>query len=173
MSTTTFMVLATLSLAVLTVHAFSRRRHRLPFPPGPPPLPVIGNAHQMTLERPWIAFTCWAAEYGEYIGRFIIFKPFLMVGTGEIVHLSVLGQHIIILNSPEAVGDLLNRRSAIYSDRPSLPMAGELYVQSPSCGSPPHSSKGLVMSTPYHFTLTTPNIAKVESSCWRHFHLRR
>jgi hypothetical protein len=39
---------------------------------------------------------------------------------------SLLGQPIIIINSAAAAYDLLDKRSGIYSDRPSLMMGGEL-----------------------------------------------
>lgn len=42
------------------------------------------------------------------------------------MHLSALGTSIIVLSSPRAVADLLDKKSSIYSDRPRLPMAGEL-----------------------------------------------
>ncbi|KAJ7909964.1 cytochrome P450 [Mycena leptocephala] len=79
-----------------------------PLPPGPPGLPIIGNALQLPLERQWVTFTDWAKTYG------------------EIVHVSAFGQSVIILNSPAAVSDLLERRSAIYSDRPYLTFVGDL-----------------------------------------------
>ena len=40
--------------------------------------------------------------------------------------LTLLGQRWVILNSLEAAVDLLDKKSAIYSDRPTMPMAGEL-----------------------------------------------
>lgn len=40
----------------------------------------------------------------------------------------MLGWDIIFLNSAEAADELLERRGAIYSDRPILQMSGELYV---------------------------------------------
>lgn len=42
--------------------------------------------------------------------------------TGDVVHLKPLGQHIIILGSAQAAFDLLDKRSAIYSDRPRSPI---------------------------------------------------
>lgn len=44
----------------------------------------------------------------------------------DIIHLGALGNSIIILNSFKAVNDLLEKRSAIYSSRPSTVMLGEL-----------------------------------------------
>jgi hypothetical protein len=48
----------------------------------------------------------------------------------DIVYLEILGQKIIVLNSAEAASDLLDKRSALYSDRPSIPMVSDplLYV---------------------------------------------
>lgn len=44
------------------------------------------------------------------------------------MHLSVVGNPIIILSSREAIIDLLEKKSIMYSDRPVVPMAGQLYV---------------------------------------------
>ena len=45
---------------------------------------------------------------------------------GELLYLNVLGQQMIILNSSKAAFDLLDKRSATYSDRPVVPMCGEM-----------------------------------------------
>ena len=42
------------------------------------------------------------------------------------IYLNILGQGIIILHSPEAILDLMERRSSIYSDRPKAPMVVDL-----------------------------------------------
>lgn len=50
---------------------FHRRRKdkgsRLPFPPGPPRLPVIGNIHQMSLTHLWEKAAEWGKTYGKYL----------------------------------------------------------------------------------------------------------
>lgn len=46
--------------------------------------------------------------------------------TGDIIYAEVFGRRICILNSYKAAKDLLEKRSTYYSDRPRLPMAGEL-----------------------------------------------
>lgn len=33
-------------------------------PPGPRPLPLIGNAHQVPRRSPWLTYAAWAKEYG-------------------------------------------------------------------------------------------------------------
>ncbi len=46
---------------------------------------------------------------------------------GDLVHLSVFGKSTISIGSYEVACDLLDKRSANYSDRPKL-VIGELYV---------------------------------------------
>jgi hypothetical protein len=48
------------------------------------------------------------------------------MGLGDICSVTVLGQPLIILNSAKMSIDMLDKKSAIYSDRPVLQMAGEL-----------------------------------------------
>lgn len=47
--------------------------------------------------------------------------------TGDVMHISALGQSIVVLGSEKAAIDLLDKRSASYSDRPNFPMH-DLYV---------------------------------------------
>ena len=47
---------------------------------------------------------------------------------GDVVHLEIFGKDMIILNTFEAAQDLMERRSAIYSDRPRFVMLAELSV---------------------------------------------
>lgn len=50
----------------------------------------------------------------------------MLSSTGDVTSVSLLGQRVVILNSLEATFDLLDKKSAVYSDRPVTPMAGEL-----------------------------------------------
>ncbi|KAH9934389.1 cytochrome P450 [Fomitopsis serialis] len=45
---------------------------------------------------------------------------------GGIVHISALGQNIVILNEPQYAIDMLDRKGVLYSDRPTLVMGGQL-----------------------------------------------
>ncbi|RPD54263.1 CyP450 monooxygenase [Lentinus tigrinus ALCF2SS1-6] len=97
-----------LSLCVLFVVGLEYRRRaarKLPLPPGPPPLPLVGNI----LDVPK---SICAEEYNV-----------LSMKYGDIVHLNVLGQHMIILGSFEAASELLDKRSANYSGKPASAMA--------------------------------------------------
>ncbi|KAG5635545.1 hypothetical protein H0H81_010909 [Sphagnurus paluster] len=49
-----------------------------------------------------------------------------MLTGSDIVQLNVAGTSIIVLDSEEAISELLEERSAIYSSRPRMPMINEL-----------------------------------------------
>jgi hypothetical protein len=69
------------------------------YPPGPPTLPILGNLHLMPSEKPHLQFQKWAEEYGPVYS--------LMLGT----------KVMVVLNSDQAIKDLLDKRSGIYSSR--------------------------------------------------------
>ena len=82
-------------------------RPKLPFPPGPKPLPLLGNVLDLPTSREYETYTRWGKEFG------------------DVVHVNALGQHIIVLSSVQAAKELLERRSSIYSGRPCVPMLHE------------------------------------------------
>ncbi|KAG2037858.1 cytochrome P450 [Suillus americanus] len=84
------------------------RKSPAPYPPGPPGWPLIGNVLDMPRIKPWLTFTEWGQKYG------------------DITHIEVLGRHIIVLNSVKTAMEMMDSKSTLYSDRPVLPMAGEL-----------------------------------------------
>ena len=45
---------------------------------------------------------------------------------GDVAYINILGKEMILLNSSKAAVDLLDKRSADYSDRPILMMCGEI-----------------------------------------------
>ncbi|KAJ7242999.1 cytochrome P450, partial [Mycena rebaudengoi] len=99
------------SFAAFALLYFNRRRSsHLPLPPGPRKLPLVGNLFGLPTKFEWETYAKWSKELGS-----------------DIIHLSVAGKSIIILSSVDAVFDLLDQRSAIYSDRQVAPvMTNEL-----------------------------------------------
>ncbi|KAG2148122.1 cytochrome P450 [Suillus clintonianus] len=91
----------------LLMRVFSKK-NPAPYPPGPAGLPLIGNVLDMPQIKPWLIFTEWGKKYG------------------DISHVEVLGQHIMVVNSVKTAMDMLEKKSTVYSGRPVLPMAGEL-----------------------------------------------
>lgn len=59
------------------------------------------------------------------------------LGAGDVMYLSMFGSPFVVLSSRAAIGALLDRRGALYSDRPRIPMVGDLYDPPPSSSPKP------------------------------------
>ncbi|KAK6222947.1 hypothetical protein LQW54_000759 [Pestalotiopsis sp. IQ-011] len=71
-------------------------------PPGPPTIPILGNIHQIPKKYQHLQFEKWAREYGP-------------------IYSVILGTKVmIVLSSDQAIKDLLDKRSNIYSSRPEM-----------------------------------------------------
>ncbi|KAL4261411.1 cytochrome P450 family protein [Pleurotus pulmonarius] len=99
-SITTFPLLAFVFL--LSAYLKRRTTKRPPLPPGPPADPLIGHLRIMPSEQEELVFHEWAKTYG------------------DVMYFRVLGRDIIVLDSIQAATELLEKRSALYSDRPSF-----------------------------------------------------
>ncbi|OAF99946.1 cytochrome P450 [Paraphaeosphaeria sporulosa] len=101
--------LVALSLLLLTKIWSNIQWHRkYKLPPGPRGIPFFGNMFQMPPyhQGPWAQQM--AQKYGEMFTLHIANTPW------------------VFLNTPRAVSDLLEKRSAIYSSRPRFPYASTL-----------------------------------------------
>lgn len=87
-------------------HVFKRRS--APLPPGPRPLPFVGNALQMPRHNIAQSLASLSEEYG------------------DVIYMHVFGIEFIILNCAEAVLELLDHRGALYSERPHSVMAMDM-----------------------------------------------
>ncbi|KAJ3546791.1 hypothetical protein NMY22_g1911 [Coprinellus aureogranulatus] len=93
---------------------YARYQHRKrskghPSPPGPSGWPVIGNALDIPLESMGPVYASWARKFGS-----------------DIVSASALGMTMVVIDSYDTAIELLEKRAAKYSCRPSSVMACEL-----------------------------------------------
>lgn len=81
----------------------------LRLPPGPTPLPFLGNKFIIPKASPWVQFENWSRTYGPIFTLWIGRRP------------------TIIISDPEIAADLLEKRSTKFSSRPRFVVMGELY----------------------------------------------
>ncbi|KAI0768442.1 cytochrome P450 [Irpex lacteus] len=101
---TTVTIVSCIVFCALAARLVTRKRSNLPLPPGPPADPLLG--HLRIIPDPETraeTFHEWSKQYG------------------DVLSLKLPGKTLIILNSEKAALDLLERRGAIYSDRPRFP----------------------------------------------------
>ena len=113
---------------LLVVFRDRKRRGGLPYPPGPPSRPIIGNLLDIPTDAPWNVYANMSKKYGR---RYILgnthlpqLKPAFQ---GDVVYLHVFNQTIVVLSSLSAIKDLFEKRAESYSDRPTLPIL-EMYI---------------------------------------------
>src|ERR1700761_9309408 len=78
-------------------------------PPGPTPLPFVGNKFDIPKSQPWIQFQEWSKKYGPIFTLWIGRRPTL------------------IISDPQIAVDLMEKRSNKYSSRPRMVVLGEVY----------------------------------------------
>ncbi|KAJ7880535.1 cytochrome P450 [Mycena olivaceomarginata] len=100
-------ILILISACVVSLY-YARPKKNARLPPGPRGIPFLGNILQVPTKQHWLRF----AEMGEV--------------WGDICSLTVLGQTMVIVNSHKVAQDLLDARRSNFSDRPIIPVGGEL-----------------------------------------------
>jgi len=149
-----------LAVCVLRLLFRNQRKTKLPLPPGPTRLPIIGNALDIPLVSMTQTYLGWTKKFGmqymQYKWTLVPYSLKLTCSSGsDIIYLEALGKKMIILNSYDVATELLDRRSHIYSsrgvsilltfvaniypriNRPHLTFLGELYAfQFSSCCTP-------------------------------------
>ncbi|KAF8298243.1 cytochrome P450 [Clavulina sp. PMI_390] len=101
-------LLGCLFIGIAFVLQIYRQKPLKPTPPGPPGEPILGNARQIPEFFPWYYFTDLAKSYG------------------DVIYLTAMGQGILVINSSQAMSEILTKNSSIFSGRPHLPMLGDL-----------------------------------------------
>lgn len=109
----TYLVGLTLIVAILTIWVlleyikvlWLRRR----MPPGPFPLPLVGNFFDIPYVKPWHKFEEWSNQYD---------NPLITLWNGH--------RPIIVCNDCWTISDLLEKRANIYSSRPRMIVMGDI-----------------------------------------------
>jgi len=98
-----------IGLLVLLVDYALLLHKRFKMPPGPFPLPIVGNVMQFPKEKPWYKFEEWSKKYD---------NPVITVWVGR--------NPIVVLNDAWTASDLMDKRANIYSSRPVFQVPGRL-----------------------------------------------
>ncbi|GJE96580.1 cytochrome P450 [Phanerochaete sordida] len=104
-------VLAVLFLVSVAIAAYGVKQGRKAgkLPPGPSGLPIAGMAFENAKGYQWLNYEKWGKQYGS-----------------DILHVHMFGKPMIVLNSMQAVNDLFEKRSNLYSDREQQTMFHKL-----------------------------------------------
>ncbi|CAL1697455.1 unnamed protein product [Somion occarium] len=106
-SISVIILLATIGFALYKAYRGVASR-TLPYPPGPPRLPILGSVHLLPQEYQEKTFAEWGKTFGD-----LVFAKLFRTPT-------------IIINSFETARDLMEKRSRNYSSRPRFILMTEL-----------------------------------------------
>ncbi|KAG6376689.1 cytochrome P450 [Boletus reticuloceps] len=110
---------------VVTIYIVGSRRLRTQYslPPGPKPLPLIGNLLDIPLKNEATTYNAWAKKYG------------------DLVYATVMGHRLLFVNSSHIANELFEKRFSNYSDRNKLPMINDLMGWDWSFGHMPYGER--------------------------------
>ncbi|PFH48550.1 hypothetical protein AMATHDRAFT_81734 [Amanita thiersii Skay4041] len=94
-----------LALVTFSKYSVFRGKTDVPYPPGPKPRFFWGNALDIPTVKPWVKYSEWSRQFNS-----------------DILHMTALGTHIIVLQNRGDAIALLEKRSSQYSNRPFVPI---------------------------------------------------
>ncbi|KAA8626752.1 CypX Cytochrome P450 [Pyrenophora tritici-repentis] len=108
----------------------------LRMPPGPMPLPFLGNKLHLPKSKPWIKFQEWSKTYGPIFTIWIGRKP------------------TVVISDPNVAAELMEKRSAKYSSRPPMIAMGEILWDNASILVQPYGKEWSVRRKLLHQAVT-------------------
>lgn len=112
-------ILLTFVLSVVVLVVFvaisTRGKHRTP--PGPRPLPLVGNLFDVPQKHHWVTYANWGRAYGKILNYCFVGCAHGKRAGSELVQFWVFGSPVMVVNSAKAASVLFDKRSSIYSDR--------------------------------------------------------
>ncbi|KAF9497559.1 cytochrome P450 [Pleurotus eryngii] len=129
-------------VGLFCIYKIATRKSLGPLPPGPKGLPLLGNVLDMPKEKEWLTFAKWGEMWG------------------DLVTIKIFGQPFIILNNINVAAELLDERSAINSDRPVVPMGGELVGWKNTLVLIPYGARFRSFRKKFHQVIGTPAMMK-------------
>ncbi|KAF2453998.1 cytochrome P450 [Lineolata rhizophorae] len=105
-------------------------------PPGPRPLPFVGNKFVLPKSQPWVKFQEWSKIYGPIFTIWIGRRP------------------TVVISDPVVAVELMEKRSNKYSSRPRMVAMGELYWDNASILVQPYGKEWSIRRKLLHYALT-------------------
>ncbi|KIM77257.1 hypothetical protein PILCRDRAFT_825599 [Piloderma croceum F 1598] len=129
-------IVGCLLLYVLSKQLRAKRSNLLPSPNG---LPLIGHLHLMPPIRAWLWFDELSKKFNS-----------------PLIYLNLAGQDLIVINDYQTAVELMDKRSATYSSRPDLVVAGRYASTSKRLLFLPYGKQWRQQCTAFHHDMT-PN----------------
>lgn len=121
-------IVAVIGLLHFTLRIANKKLRQLPLPPGPTPWPIVGNISDFPTTHEGRFWARHKQLYGNQHLLRLFQYPTYIFSLGPISSVTAIGTTFIILNDIGAAFELLEKRSATYSNRYETTFGAKMYV---------------------------------------------
>lgn len=121
-------IVAVIGLLHFTLRIANKKLRQLPLPPGPKPWPIVGNISDFPTTHEGRFWARHKQLYGNQHLLRLFQYPTYIFSLGPISSVTAIGTTFIILNDIGAAFELLEKRSATYSNRYETTFGAKMYV---------------------------------------------